>query len=182
MRIAVAAAGLNAKMRVNFGREGASLVLWACSRVGRGRGSIAEHVSDEITLCATVGLCAEILVPAQASQRATKPARCRHESRVALRRMYGRGHGLESVYLLTFARLSSAGKNVRKVLHGFPGFTVHGLDASIDPLLSSLAGKGDCVSPQPGGAEQPSALLGTIMNQISCLVITETGLYWARIV
>ena len=90
-------------MRVNFGREGASLVLWACSRVGRGRDRVAEHVSDEITLCAAaVGLCAEILVPAQASQRATKPARCRHESRVAFRRMYGRGHGLESVYLLAF--------------------------------------------------------------------------------
>lgn len=57
-------------MRVNFGREGASLVLWACSRVGRGRDRVAEHVSDEITLCAAaVGLCAEILVPAQASQR-----------------------------------------------------------------------------------------------------------------
>lgn len=115
-------------MRVNFGREGASLVLWACSRVGRGRGGVLEHVSDEITLRAAVGLCAEILVPAQASQRATKPARCRHESKVAFRRMYGCGHGLESVYLLAFARLSSVGKNMRKMLHGFPGFTVHGLD------------------------------------------------------
>ena len=56
-------------MRVNFGCEGASLVLWACSRVGRGRDRVVEHVSDEITLCAAVGLCAEILVPAQASQR-----------------------------------------------------------------------------------------------------------------
>ena len=115
-------------MRVNFGREGASLVLWACSRVGRGRDRVVEHVSDEITLCAAVGLCAEILVPAQASQRATKPSRCRHESRVAFRRMYGRGHGLESVYLLASARLSSFGKNMRKMLHGFPGFTIHGLD------------------------------------------------------